>query len=40
MVGRRSLMAGGLATAAAPSLARVAQAQAGRPTLVFVGHEL
>jgi len=31
---------GGLAMATAPSLARVAQAQAGRPTLVFVGHEL
>jgi hypothetical protein len=26
--------------AAAPSLTRVANAQAGRPTLVFVGHEL
>ena len=40
MFNRRSLMVGGLVMAAAPSLARVAQAQAGRPTLVFVGHEL
>jgi hypothetical protein len=40
MFNRRSLMVGGLAMAAAPSLARVAQAQVGRPTLVFVGHEL
>jgi hypothetical protein len=40
MFNRRSLMVGGLAMAATPSLARVAQAQAGRPTLVFVGHEL
>ncbi len=40
MFNRRSVMAGGLAMAAAPSLARIAHAQAGRPTLVFVGHEL
>jgi hypothetical protein len=40
MFNRRSLMAGGLAMAAASSLGRVANAQAGRPTLVFVGHEL
>lgn len=40
MFNRRSLMVGGLAMATAPSLARVAQTQAGRPTLVFVGHEL
>jgi hypothetical protein len=40
MFNRRSLMVGGLAMAAAPSLTGVAQAQAGRPTLVFVGHEL
>jgi hypothetical protein len=40
MFKRRSLMAGSLAMAAATSLTRVAVAQAGRPTLVFVGHEL
>lgn len=40
MFNRRSLMAGGLAMAAASSLTRVANAQSGRPTLVFVGHEL
>lgn len=40
MFNRRSLMAGGLAMATASSLACVANAQAGRPTLVFVGHEL
>lgn len=40
MLNRRSLMAGGLVMAAAPSLARVAHAQVGRPMLVFVGHEL
>jgi hypothetical protein len=40
MFNRRSLMVGGLVTAAASSLARVASAQSGRPTLVFVGHEL
>lgn len=37
---RRSLMAGGLVTAASSSLTRVVSAQAGRPMLVFVGHEL
>ena len=31
---------GGLVMATAPSLARIAQAQSGRPMLVFVGHEL
>jgi len=30
----------GLAMAAASSVTRVASAQAGRPMLVFVGHEL
>lgn len=40
MFNRRSLMVGSLAMAAAPSLARVATAQSGRPVLVFVGHEL
>lgn len=40
MFSRRSLMVGGLVTAAASSLARVATAQSGRPMLVFVGHEL
>jgi hypothetical protein len=40
MFSRRSLMAGGLVMAAASSLTRVANAQSGRPTLVFVGHEL
>jgi len=40
MMKRRSLMRGGLVVAAASSLTRVAHAQAGRPTLVFVGHEL
>jgi hypothetical protein len=39
MLYRRSLVAGGLATAAVPSLARMALAD-GRPMLVFVGHEL
>jgi hypothetical protein len=33
-------MIGGLVTASASSLTRVATADAGRPTLVFVGHEL
>lgn len=37
---RRSAMMGGLTMAAASSLTSVASAQAGRPTLVFVGHEL
>ena len=40
MFNRRSVMVGSLVTAAASSLTRVATAQAGRPTLVFVGHEL
>ena len=40
MFNRRSLMAGGLAMAAAPSWIGIAQAQSGRPMLVFVGHEL
>lgn len=39
MFNRRSLMVGGLVTAAASSLARVGQAQSGKPMLVFVGHE-
>jgi hypothetical protein len=37
MFNRRTLMAGSLAMAAAPSVAR---ADAGRPMLVFVGHAL
>jgi hypothetical protein len=40
MFNRRSLMVGGLAMTTAPSLARIAHAQAGQPMLVFVGHEL
>jgi len=40
MLNRRSLMMSGLVMAAASSVNRVATAQAGRPTLVFVGHEL
>jgi len=40
MLNRRSVMMGGLVMVAASSLTRVATAQAGRPTLVFVGHEL
>ena len=40
MFNRRSVMVGGLAMAAAPSLARTALAQSGKPMLVFVGHEL
>ncbi len=40
MLKRRSLMVGGLVMASVSSLTRVANAQAGRPTLVFVGHEL
>jgi hypothetical protein len=40
MFNRRSLMMGGLVMATAPSLAGIAQAQSGRPMLVFVGHEL
>ena len=37
---RRSLMVGGLVVATASSLTRIAQAQSGKPMLVFVGHEL
>jgi hypothetical protein len=37
MFNRRALMVGSLAMAATPSAAR---ADAGRPMLVFVGHEL
>jgi hypothetical protein len=40
MFKRRSVMMGGLATAAASSLTGVALAQSGKPMLVFVGHEL
>ena len=40
MFNRRSVLMGGLVAVAASSLARIATAQAGRPTLVFVGHEL
>lgn len=40
MFTRRLLVRGGLALAAAPVLARAAGAQASRPALVFVGHEL
>jgi hypothetical protein len=40
MLKRRSAMIGGLAMATASSLTRVAMADADRPTLVFVGHEL
>jgi hypothetical protein len=40
MFNRRSLMVGGLGMAIAPSLTRVAQAQSGKPMLVFMGHEL
>ena len=40
MLNRRSVMMGGLVMATASSLAGVATADAGRPTLVFVGHEL
>jgi hypothetical protein len=40
MLNRRSLVLGGLATAAASFLTRVALAQSGKPMLVFVGHEL
>ena len=39
MLDRRSLMVGGLGTAAVASLTRVALAD-GKPVLVFVGHEL
>jgi len=40
MFNRRSVMVGGLATAAASSLTRIAVAQSGKPVLVFMGHEL
>jgi hypothetical protein len=40
MFNRRSVMVGGLVMVAASSLTRGATAQSGRPTLVFVGHEL
>jgi hypothetical protein len=40
MLSRRSFSAGALAIAAVPVLSRVAAAEAGRPTLVFMGHEL
>ncbi len=40
MLNRRSLTIGGLALVAAPSGARMSRADAGRPMLVFVGHEL
>lgn len=40
MLNRRSLATGGLAMAALPCAARIARAETGRPTLVFVGHEL
>ena len=40
MFKRRSVMAGGLAMATTSSLAPIAMAQAGRPTMVFIGHEL
>ena len=40
MLSRRSAMMGGLVMAITSSLTRVATAEAGRPTLVFVGHEL
>jgi hypothetical protein len=39
MFNRRSVMAGGLVMAAASSLGRLAHA-AGKPMVVFVGHEL
>ncbi|HLG48333.1 MAG TPA: hypothetical protein VKY24_18965 [Reyranella sp.] len=40
MINRRTLTTGGLATAVASSLPRIAAADAARPMLVFVGHEL
>ena len=40
MLNRRSIFSGAVAIAAVPLLSRVAAAEAGRPTLVFVGHEL
>ena len=40
MIKRRSMMASGLAMAGLASSTRIAQAQTGKPMLVFVGHEL
>jgi hypothetical protein len=40
MIKRRSMMMAGLAMAGAASSTRIAQAQSGKPMLVFVGHEL
>jgi len=40
MLNRRSFSMSALAIATAPFLSRVAAAAAGRPMLVFVGHEL
>lgn len=40
MLYRRSVMVGGLATAAASSVVRAGRAETGKPMLVFVGHEL
>jgi hypothetical protein len=39
MLNRRSVLAGGLVMVVAPTLTRIAQAQSGKPMLVFVGHE-
>jgi len=40
MIKRRSVMMAGLAMAGAASSTGIAQAQSGKPMLVFVGHEL
>ena len=40
MLKRRSVMAASLVMAAVPSSTRIAQAQSGKPMLVFVGHDL
>ncbi len=40
MFKRRSVVTGGLAMATASSFAPIAMAQAGRATMVFMGHEL
>ena len=40
MFKRRSVVAGGLALATLPLAVGAARAEAGRPALVFVGHEL
>ena len=40
MFNRRSLMVGGLVMAAAPSMTGPAFSLGGKPTVVFVGHEL